>query len=116
DRLESQKCDRLASRKCDRAACPPEVSPSLWEVRPIAYSLGSAIAYSLGSATYRLPFRKCDLSRPRLYRQDAQNRSDRAACVYISHFRSIGFNSPFPIDPGRSNFPDPLKHPKDRLR
>ncbi|MDT9310698.1 hypothetical protein, partial [Limnospira sp. Paracas R14] len=33
-------------------ACPPEVSPSLWEVRPIAYPLGSA--------TYRLPSRKCD--------------------------------------------------------
>ncbi|MDF2208970.1 hypothetical protein L1F28_09445 [Arthrospira platensis NCB002] len=27
---------RLLSGKCVRAACPPEVSPRLWEVRPIA--------------------------------------------------------------------------------
>ncbi|WP_410246348.1 hypothetical protein [Arthrospira sp. PCC 8006] len=42
---------RLASQKCDRAACPPEVSSSLSEVRSrsvparsIVYPLRSAIA------------------------------------------------------------------------
>ncbi|GCE96477.1 hypothetical protein NIES46_45490 [Arthrospira platensis NIES-46] len=46
-------------QKCDRAACPPEVSPTLSEVRPIAYSLGSAFAQR-ARQKYRLAFRKCD--------------------------------------------------------
>ncbi|MDT9298577.1 MAG: hypothetical protein P5700_26970, partial [Arthrospira platensis PCC 7345] len=50
---------RLLSGKCDRAACPPEVSPTLSEVRPIAYSLGSAFAQR-ARQKYRLLSGKCD--------------------------------------------------------
>ncbi|MDT9185747.1 hypothetical protein, partial [Limnospira sp. PMC 289.06] len=51
----------ITARVGDRVACPPEVSPTFSEVRPIAYSLGSAFAQR-ARQKYRLGSGKCDLS------------------------------------------------------
>ncbi|GCE96479.1 hypothetical protein NIES46_45510 [Arthrospira platensis NIES-46] len=58
-KLQPELAFAQRARRAYRVACPPEVSPTLSEAR--SRSLGvRPIAYSLGSATYRLPFQKCD--------------------------------------------------------